>query len=68
MFPSLLNEYAKVQDQGRRLLPPSEKNHNFLNFYTIFTNVVLFEAQQNAETENVSIFGQKNFWMCFFGI
>ena len=54
------NDYAKVHDQGRSLLPKCEKIHNFLKNFSIFTNDVLFEAKNTTEKENVSIEGQKN--------
>ena len=62
---------AKVHDQDRRLLPRRgvKKNHNFFFKDSIFTNDVLYEAQNTTEKEYVSIVGQnaeKCLKMAFF--
>ena len=59
---------AKVHDQGRRLLPRREKIHNFFFKDSIFTNDVLYEAQNTTEKEYVSFVGKKKFGGCLWGV
>ena len=65
---ALHSDYAKVHDQGRRLLPRREKNHNFFFKDSIFTNDVLYDIQNTTEKEYVSIVGQKQIWGCLWGV